>query len=64
MTTDSAFISLRRVVAWYFTHVYGRTEGPNALPFYCDPGRVGRFAVDPVALSAGKDEALFKLFVG
>src|SRR5208283_2884813 len=37
---------------------------PGVLPFYCDPDRVGRFAVDPRALAAGEDNALFKLFVG
>ncbi|MBL8860741.1 MAG: hypothetical protein JNK02_01920 [Planctomycetes bacterium] len=48
---------------WYFEHAYGRWEGPGTRPFYCDPDRVGRFAVDPADLSAGKPSALFRLFV-
>lgn len=60
---DPALVSLRRVVAWYFAHVYGVTEGPGVLPFYCDPSRVGRFAVEPEALAGGYEEALFRLLV-
>ena len=47
---ESAPASLRRVVTWYFAHVYGVREG--------------RFAVKPEALAAGRDDALFRLFVG
>lgn len=64
MKTETPLASLQRVVAWYFAHIYGVTEGPGVLPFYCDARRVGRFAVEPRALAAGKDDALFKLFVG
>jgi hypothetical protein len=60
---ESASASLRRVITWYFAYVYGVREGPGVLPFYCDPHRVGRFAVKPEALAAGTDAALFKLFV-
>lgn len=35
----------------------------SALPFYCDPDRVGAFAVDPGQLAAGDDAAVFRLFV-
>ncbi len=63
MKTETPLASLRRVVAWYFDHVYSVTEGPGVVPFYCDPLRVGRFAVDPRALADGRDAALFKLFV-
>ena len=52
-----------RVVAWYFRQVYGRTEGPGTLPFYCDEQRVGAFAVRPADLATGDDEALFRLLV-
>lgn len=55
--------ALRRVAAWYISRVYGRTEGPGTLPFYCDPVHVGHFAVDADDLASGKDDALFKLFV-
>ncbi len=33
------------------------------IPFYCDPSRVGRFAVSPRALVQGRPATLFKLFV-
>lgn len=54
---------LRGVLAWYFREVYGRLEGPGTLPFYCDPERVGYFAVDPSELAVGHAPALFQLFV-
>jgi hypothetical protein len=33
------------------------------LPFYCNPARVGAFAVSRDALSVGRDATLFRLFV-
>ncbi|MBK7402416.1 MAG: hypothetical protein IPJ34_40830 [Myxococcales bacterium] len=63
MSKNSANASLRQVVARYFAKVYGVSEGPGVVPFYCDPERVGRFAVDPAALALGEEAALFKLFV-
>ncbi|MBI4814839.1 MAG: hypothetical protein HY791_01195 [Deltaproteobacteria bacterium] len=59
-----AHAELRLVVEWYFRSRFGQTEGPGTLPFYCDPSRVGVFAVEPAELAAGRDEALFRLFVG
>jgi len=55
--------TLRRVAAWYFANVYGRSEGPGVVPFYCDPARVGAFAVEPEALARGEPAELFRLFV-
>lgn len=55
--------TVERIVAWYFDRAYGRWEGPGTLPFYCDPERVGHFAVDPTDLAAGRPSALFQLFV-
>jgi hypothetical protein len=55
--------AVERIVAWYFDRAYGRWEGPGTQPFYCDPERVGHFAVDPTDLAAGKPSALFQLFV-
>ena len=60
---DRARGSLRSIVVWYFREVYGRYEGPGVLPFYCDPERVGHFAVTPQELAAGSERALFRLFV-
>jgi hypothetical protein len=51
---------LRRVVAWHFDAL---GSGHEHLPFYCDPDRVGAFAVAPDQLAAGGDAALFRLFV-
>lgn len=33
------------------------------LPFYCDPDRIGAFAVAPDELASGGDAAIFRLFV-
>ncbi|MBK9032675.1 MAG: hypothetical protein IPL61_15610 [Myxococcales bacterium] len=54
---------LDELVGWYVAHVHGRLEGPGVVPFYCDPARVGGFAVDPTQLAVGDDRALFRLFV-
>jgi hypothetical protein len=54
---------LRPALGWYFREVYARAEGPGAHPFYCDPERVGAFAVAPDDLAAGDDAAVFRLFV-
>ncbi|HVV84203.1 MAG TPA: hypothetical protein VHE35_14120 [Kofleriaceae bacterium] len=47
---------------WYFG-AEGPGAEPAALPFYCDPARVGAFAVAPAALARGDEAALFRLFV-
>jgi hypothetical protein len=51
------------LVRWYADNVYGRVEGPGTVPFYCDPARVGRFAVAPSELAAGGEAGLFRLVV-
>jgi len=48
---------------WYFGEVFARTAGQGVLPFYCDPARVGAFAVAPADLATGGDSALFRLLV-
>lgn len=64
MPPDGRAVSaVRRIVRWYLANVYRRSEGPGVLPFYCDPARVGHYAVNPAALGAGKPEALFRLLV-
>ncbi len=55
--------SLRSAAAWYFANRYGLSEGPTARPFYCDPDRVGAFAVAPNDLAVGSEAAVFRLFV-
>ncbi|RYZ65762.1 MAG: hypothetical protein EOP08_06285, partial [Proteobacteria bacterium] len=51
---------VERVVAWHFG-LSG--SGGEQQPFYCDPCRVGAFAVAPDQLAAGGDDAIFRLFV-
>lgn len=48
----------KAIVRWYFDE--GRVE---RVPFYCDPTRIGAFAVKPDELAAGTDAAIFRLFV-
>lgn len=45
---------------WYFERV--RRTGATEV-FYCDPSRIGAFAVAPDELAAGTDTAIFRLFV-
>ena len=52
-----------RLLCWYFSTVFGCGEGPGATPFYCDPAKVGSFAIRPDELSRGGDAALFRFFV-
>jgi hypothetical protein len=54
---------LERIVSWYARAAYERWEGGSCVPFYCDPRRVGGFAVDAGALARGTDRALFQLLV-
>ncbi len=53
-----AYSELQAVLAWYFGSL--RSE---LRPFYCDPSRIGAFAVEPEELAAGTDDAVFRLFV-
>lgn len=50
--------ALSPVLRWFF-----QSYSPDARPFYCDPVRVGFFAVEAGALAEGSDDALFRLFV-
>jgi hypothetical protein len=51
---------IRAAVAWF---VRERARGGDQRPFYCDPNRVGTFAVAPEKLAAGDEAAIFRLFV-
>jgi hypothetical protein len=48
----------KAIVRWYFDKA--RVEG---VPFYCEPTRIGAFAIEPDELGAGTDAAVFRLFV-
>ncbi len=53
--------ALAQIVAWYARTAYDRWEGGARTPFYCDPARVGHFAIAPASLAAGRADALFRL---
>src|SRR5262245_37892070 len=55
--------TLRSILSWYFSHVYGRWEGPGVLPYYCDRSRLGQFAIAPRDLAAGNSQTSCKMFV-
>lgn len=54
---------LERIVRWYAARIYDRIEGGRVLPFYCDPKRVGAFAVPAAELARGDEDALFRLVI-
>jgi hypothetical protein len=51
------------VLKWHFGSHGPAAPNLDALPFYCDPARIGAFAVVPEELAAGEDAAVFRLFV-
>lgn len=51
------------VVEWYLHHHFGSPFDPGVVEMFCDPARVGAFAVDRAALRAGDSRALFRLLV-
>jgi hypothetical protein len=51
----------RSVTAWYLSAYYLRPEDMGMAPMFCDPGRVGAFAVPAEDLAAGRPRALFRL---
>lgn len=53
----------KAVVRWYLAHHFGRATDPGVVEMFCDPVRVGAFAVDRRALRAGRGDALFRLLV-
>ncbi len=63
MASRRVFEDLERIVGWYLATAFGRWEGPGVQPFYADPIRVGRFAVDLDAVEARDPDALFQLLV-
>lgn len=49
---------LAKALRWFLD-----LQDSETVPFYCDPDRVGAFAVAPDDLAAGTDAATFRLFV-
>jgi hypothetical protein len=62
-TTSHSDSALRQVLEWYFGGNASQSSGRDATPFYCDPERIGAFAVGREELAAGGDAAVFRLFV-
>jgi hypothetical protein len=59
----SQVAATKAVVQWYLAQHFGRASDPGVIEMFCDPGRVGAFAVDRRALRAGEGRALFRLLV-
>lgn len=53
----------KAVVRWYLDTHFRRPSDPGVVDMFCDPSRVGSFAVDWRALRAGDGRALFRLLV-
>lgn len=51
------------VVRWYVATHFGSSDDAGVTMMFCDPQRVGSFAVTPEAIAAGDGAALFKLLV-
>jgi len=49
------------IVTWYLARYYGTPADPGVAAMFCDPSRVGAFAVPPVALRRGDGAALFAI---
>lgn len=61
--TRRQYAATRSVTAWYMRSYYGTAGDVGVAAMFCQPDRVGHFAVDREALAAGTPEALFRLLV-
>lgn len=50
------------VVRWYLGLYFRTPDDPGVAPMFCDPSRVGHFALDPHLLAAGEPRTLFRLW--
>ena len=53
----------KAVVRWYLDQHFRRSSDPGVVEMFCDPSRVGSFAVDRRALRNGDGRALFRLLI-
>jgi len=51
------------VVRWYLKLYHGTDDDSGVAAMFCDPARVGAFAVSKAALAAGEPEALFRVLI-
>lgn len=61
--TRRQYAVARTVTAWYMRSYYGTTADVGVADMFCRHDRVGHFAADHAALTAGSPEALFRLLV-
>lgn len=60
---ESQVAATAAVVGWYLKHHFRKPSDPGVVGMFCDPARVGAFAVERRALRAGDGRALFRLLV-
>ena len=53
----------KAIVRWYLDTHFARPSDPGVIEMFCDPSRVGSFAVERRALRGGDGRALFRLLV-
>jgi len=61
--TRAQYAITREVTRWYLDSYYTTKEDIGTAQMFCDPARVGAFAVPPEALRAGDPDALFGVLV-
>ena len=64
MTPTAAQVAKARAVTeWYRTTYYATSDDLGLASTFCDPTKVGHFAVGRAALESGDDDACFRLLV-
>jgi hypothetical protein len=53
----------KAVVRWYLDQHFRQPSDPGVVEMFCDPSRVGSFAIDRRALRSGDGRVLFRLLV-
>lgn len=61
--TPAQIEAARAVTAWYMALYHGTRDDPGVGEMFCDPNRIGSFALPRDALAAGEASALFRLVV-
>ncbi len=53
----------REITRWYLTRYHDTADDVGVAAMFCDPARVGHFAVERAAIAAGDPGALFRVLV-
>jgi hypothetical protein len=61
--TDAQVEHARATTTWYLKRYHGTADDPGVARMFCDPEKVGAFAVSEAALAAGEGDALFGVLV-